>query len=87
MNEVERKYELNSMYLREFQLFDGECYITFNIVDIRLDNMIIHIAVSDRGRISVIEYDLLTDKNNCLYFEYGIDKEKVNVDDFEFITD
>jgi len=84
-NEVSQKYQLNRLYLREFQFFDGECDITFNIVDINTEKMIIHIAVTNRGRISVIEYDLLRDKNDNLYFEYGIDRNKIDIDDFEKI--
>ena len=84
-NEVSQKYQLNRLYLREFQLFDVECDITFNIVDINTEKMIIHIAVTNRGRISVIEYDLLRDKNDNLYFEYGIDRNKIDIDDFEKI--
>lgn len=84
-NEVSQKYQLNRLYLREFQFFDGECDVTFNIVDINTEKMIIHIAVANRGRISVIEYDLLRDKNDNLYFEYGIDRNKIDIDDFEKI--
>lgn len=84
-NEVSQRYQLNRLYLREFQFFDGECDITFNIVDINTEKMIIHIAVTNRGRISVIEYDLLRDKNDNLYFEYGIDRNKIDIDDFEKI--
>lgn len=40
-------------------------------------------TVTDRGKISVITYDLLTDKNGDMYFEYGCMLEKVNIDDFE----
>lgn len=36
-NEVSQKYQLNRLYLREFQFFDGECDITFNIVDINTE--------------------------------------------------
>ena len=46
------KYELKRLYLREFLFFDGKCDITFNIVDINTKKMIIHIAVTNRGRIS-----------------------------------
>ena len=84
-NEVSQKYQLNRLYLRQFQFFDGECDITFNIVDINTEKMIIHIAVTNRGRISVIEYDLLRDRNDNLYFEYGIDRNKIDIDDFEKI--
>ena len=40
-------------------------------------------AVTDRGRISVVTYDLLTDTNDRLYFEYGVMFERVYLDEFE----
>ena len=58
---VERKEDITetrNYYLKEFQYFDGECNITFNIVDINFDKKTIKVAVTNRGKISVIEYDL-----------------------------
>ena len=75
--------EFRKYYLSEFELYDGEAFITFNIVSINTEKREIVIAVTDRGKISVITYDLLTDKNGKLYFEYGFTYEKVNIDDFE----
>ena len=39
--------------------------------------------MSDRGKISVVTYDLMTDKNGRLYFEYGVMFERVYLDEFE----
>ncbi len=75
--------EFKKYYLSEFQLYDGEVFITFNIVAIDTNKNEITVAISNRGRISVTTYDLLTDSNGFLYFEYGIDYEKINIDDFE----
>ena len=75
--------EYREYYLSEFQLYDGECFITFNIVGIDLDRKEIQVAVSDRGRISVVTYDLMTDKDGRLYFEYGVMFERLHLDDFE----
>ena len=80
---IEKSMEFKKYYLSEFQLHDGEVFITFNIVAINTDKNEITVAVSNRGRISVTTYDLLTDSNGFLYFEYGIDYEKINIDDFE----
>ena len=80
---VAQKYELKKLYLREFQLFDCESEITFNIVDINTDRKTIHVAITKLGKISVIEYDLQEDKLNNLYFEYGVEREKIEIDDFE----
>ena len=79
----EKSMEFKKYYLSEFQLYDGEVYVTFNIVAINTDKNEITVAISNRGRISVTTYDLLTDSNGFLYFEYGIDYKKINIDDFE----
>ena len=75
--------EFRAYYLSEFELYDGEAFITFNIVGIDLDRNEVKVAVTDRGRISVVTYDLLTDKNGRLYFEYGVMFERVYLDEFE----
>ncbi len=86
MNTKANKQETNEvlnkrLYLAEFEYFDGEEYITFNIVDIDLDNMNITVAVTNRGRISVVTYSLLCD-GDCLYFEYGDFYEQIEIDNF-----
>ena len=80
---IEKSMEFRKYYLSEFQLYDGEVYVTFNIVAIDTNKNEITVAISNRGRISVTTYDLLTDNNGFLYFEYGVDYEKINIDDFE----
>ena len=75
--------EFRAYYLSEFELYNGEAFITFNIVGIDLDRSVVQAAVSDRGKISVITYDLMTDKNDRLYFEYGVMFERVYLDEFE----
>ena len=82
-NKVSQIPEFKRYYLSEFELYDGEEFITFNIVGIDLDRNEVQVAVTDRGRISVITYDLLTDKDDRLYFEYGVMFERVHLDDFE----
>ena len=79
--------ENQNYYLKEFQYFDGYTEIIFNIVDINFDKMTITLAITNQGKISVIEYDLKRDKKNNLYFEYGYQYEKIAVDDFENIED
>ena len=75
--------EFRKYYLSEFELYDGEVFITFNIVGIDLARNEVQIAVTDRGKISVVTYDLLKDKNGRLYFEYGVMFERVYLDAFE----
>lgn len=68
----------------EYSLFDGECYITFWLVGLS-ENMTVTIAMDDRGKIIVKDYDLYHDKDGELYFEYGVYFTKIYLNDFEII--
>ena len=85
MNNEVNEYSTNQMYLREFEFFNGEYDITFNILDINTEKMTITLAVTNLGKISVIEYELKRDKEDNLYFEYGCEHSKIAIDDFEKI--
>ena len=75
--------ETKKYYLKEFEYFDGESFITFNIVSINFERKTIEVTVTDRGKISVIEYDLHQDGKGDFYFEFGPSYERIAVDDFE----
>ena len=62
---MKKQYQLS-----EFQFYDGEEFITFNLIDINTEKKEITVAVTDRGRISVHTFDLLEDCGR-LYFEYA----------------
>ena len=85
MNNEVKEYSTNQMYLREFEFFNGEYDITFNILDINTEKMTITLAVTNLGKISVIEYELKRDKEDNLYFEYGCEHSKIDIDEFEKI--
>ena len=71
----------NKFYLKEFQLFDGEDTVVFNIVAMEDDK--ITVAVTKCGKIVVTDYELHKDENG-LYFEYGVAGQKhIHIDDFE----
>lgn len=72
----------NKFYLHEFQIFDGEATITFNIVDLNELKNEISVAITNRGKISVVTYDLLQDEDG-LYFEYGCEYQKIKINDFK----
>lgn len=78
---------MKNLYLKQFTLFDGEYDVTFNILDVNTEKMTITVAVTKAGKIFVTEYDLKRDKEQDLYFQYGIENTKVNVNDFEKIED
>ena len=72
---------MNKFYLKEFQFFDGEDTVIFNIVAVESEK--ITVAVTRCGKITVTDYDLHSDENG-LYFEYGVAGcEHIHIDDFE----
>ena len=86
-NKVFKSDELGKKYyLSEFKLYDGEEFVTFNIVDINSEKKEITVAVTDRGKISVITYELLTDGDR-FYFEYGVYEEQLDIDEFESLEE
>ena len=68
--------------LMEFEFFDGDEIITFNIVELNQDCNEIIVAITDRGKISIVGYDL-RENSNGTYFEYGPDYSKIYLHDFE----
>ena len=72
---------MNKFYLKEFQFFDGEDTVIFNIVAVESEK--ITVAITRCGKITVTDYDLHSDENR-LYFEYGVaGREHIHIDDFE----
>lgn len=71
----------NKFYLKEFQFFDGEDTVIFNIVAVDGDK--ITVAVTKCGKISITDFDLYADKNG-LFFEYCVTgQEHIHINDFE----
>ena len=71
----------NKFYLKEFQFFDGEDTVVFNIVAV--DGNKITVAVTKCGKISITDFDLYSDENG-LFFEYGVaGLEHIHINDFE----
>ena len=84
--ENENQNKTNQYYLKEFELFDGEYDVKFNIFEINFEKHTINVAITKAGKISVIEFDLLGSDDNS-YFEYGPMYDQICVNDFETIED
>ena len=69
-NTVSNSCKAERSYLAEFDFFDGDDFVTFNIIGYSLDQSEILVAVTDRGKISLVTYDILTDKNGRQSFAY-----------------
>ena len=65
-----------------FELYDGEAFITFDIVYLDEKKMEVQFAVTNRGKISFVTYDL-RESDKGMYFEYGCDYQKIYINDFK----
>lgn len=71
----------------EYDFFDGDHFITFDIVEINDNNETVLVAISNQGRITQDTFDLLEDEaldEICenRYFEYGLYQDKIYINDF-----
>ena len=69
-----------------YDYFDGEEFITFDVIAVGEEKRVIFIAVTNRGKITVNNYDLLFDKNGELYFYYGLPEVKIYLSNFEEVA-
>ena len=65
----------------EYDYFNGENFITFDLLEVDDNKREVVVAVSDTGKISVCTFDLLFDGNRR-YFEYGCSYTKIYIDEF-----
>ncbi len=75
--------EFKDYYLNEFNLFDGENFIIFNIVYLDIVRNTVTVATTDTGKIVLSDYELYEDSDGNLYFEYGSQYAKIYLKDFE----
>lgn len=66
----------------EYDYFDGDHFITFDIIEIDDKNKEITLAISDQGKITQDTFEM-KEKDGWRYFEYGIYADKIYLDDFE----
>lgn len=73
-------------FLDEFEIFDGESFVKFNLIDICKVKQEITVAVTHEGKISVVTYPLVTRKGK-LAFEYGPEEKPICISDFKKVED
>ena len=69
-------------YLHELEIYDGEAFIVFNIISLSVKKGEVVLALTNRGKITVVTYDLRSDEKG-LYFEYGCMYEKIRIKKFK----
>ena len=74
----------------EYDYFDGDHFITFDIIEVDEDNGKITLAISNQGRITQDTFDLFGDNeideemtNDIRYFEFGLYADKIYLNQFE----
>ena len=72
----------HTKYLHELEIYDGEAFIVFNIISLSVKKGEVVLALTNRGKITVVTYDLKSDEKG-LYFEYGCMYEKVRIKNFK----
>ena len=65
----------------EYDYFNGENFITFDLLEINDEKREVIVAVSDSGKISVRTFDLFYNRERR-YFEYGCSYTKIYIDEF-----
>jgi len=66
----------------EYELFNGEYFITFNVVEVSIEKKEVIIAITSQGKMSVCTFDLRS-SDGRFFFEYGSMMERVFIDKFE----
>ena len=69
--------------MAEYKHFDGEDFVTFDILAVNAEKQEVEVAITNRGRITVTTFDLLTDESGALYFEFGCMYDRIYLSEFE----
>lgn len=88
-NQVQNENEIrNYLLFSEFEMSDVDYDVTFDIVDIDFWYETVTVAITDSGKISQDTFQLMKDKGDRYYFEYGrFYEKKVYIDDFNKYED
>ena len=83
-NQVQNENEIREyLMFSEFELSDIDYDVTFDIVDIDFWFETVTVAITDNGKITQDTYQLMKDKDDRYYFEYGrFYEKKIYIDNF-----
>ena len=69
-----------------YDYFDGDDFITFDIIAVGEEQNFVFVAVSNRGKITAEAYDLEFDKNDRPFFYFGSPEQKIYLNNFEEVA-
>ena len=73
-------------HLKEYEYYDGECFIEFFLLNQDKEKNTVNLAISDKGRIQVKDFDLYQNDIGT-YFEYGPMLTKLFIKDFDDVEE
>lgn len=77
--------------MSEYEYFDGDHFIIFDIIDVNEENKTITIVISNQGRITQETFELFYDEkyleqcNDDRYFKYGLYQDKIPLCEFDIL--
>ena len=77
-----KSYEL---YKYEYELFNSDEIVTFNLIDIDIIQKTVTLEVTNCGRLRPVTFALCYDYKNNFYFEYY--NNKIYLEDFIYMED
>lgn len=66
-----------------YDYFDGDDFITFDIIAVGEERHFVFVAVSNRGKITTEAFDLEFDRNGQPFFYFGSPEQKIYLNNFE----
>ncbi len=66
----------------ELDYYNGDHFITFDVIEMDDEQQTVTVAISNQGKISQDTFQLLEDSKENRYFEYGVNFDKIYLDDF-----
>jgi len=69
-----------------YDYFDSEVFVTFDVIAVGEEQRVIFIAVTNRGKVTVNNYEICYDRNDEPYFFFGSPEQKIYLSNFEEVA-
>ena len=66
-----------------YDYFNGDDFITFDIIAVGEERHFVFVAVSNHGKITTEAFDLEFDRNDQPFFYFGSPEQKIYLNNFE----
>ena len=83
---MNKPYDLTDYADSSYDYFDGDDFITFDIIAVGEEENFVFVAVSNRGKITTEAYNLEFDKNYQPFFYFGSPEQKIYLHNFKEVA-